>query len=58
MNNETIGNRGPAEQNDAQVESAAAEQSTSELAELSAPDMGLAREKPRPLSNPTIRVES
>ena len=57
MNNETVENRNSAEQNDAQVE-AATEQSTSELAELSAPDMTLARKKPRPLSNPTIRVQS
>ncbi len=57
MNNETEENRGSAEQNEAQVESAA-EQSTSELAELSAPDMTLARKKPGPLSNPTIRVQS
>jgi hypothetical protein len=57
MNNETKENSGPAEQNDTQVESAA-EQSTSELAGLNAPDMTLARKKPGPLSNPTIRVQS
>jgi hypothetical protein len=57
MSNDTLGNRGSAEQNDAQVESAA-EQSTSELAELSAPDMGFPRENPRPLSQPKITVRS
>jgi hypothetical protein len=57
MNDEIVGNRGSADQDSAEPESAP-EQPTNAVAELSATESRFPVRNPRPLSNPKITVQS
>ncbi|MGA9717986.1 MAG: hypothetical protein WBQ79_06870 [Acidobacteriaceae bacterium] len=57
MNDKITGNQSPADRNQSELESAP-EQSANELAELGATEGGFPPEKPAPMSNPKISVQS